>query len=68
MSKNDKTNEISSEQFNGLYWNINKNFRRKSILVSQENIMYKTLQGDYNLRFINYVNLIIESDSEILDE
>ena len=32
--------------------------------------MYKTLQGDYNLRFSNYANtnLGIESDSEITDE
>ena len=32
--------------------------------------MYKTLQGDYNLRFNNYTNtnLIIKSDSETLDE
>ena len=35
--------EISSEQFNGLDWNLNKNLRRKSISVPQENIMYKTL-------------------------
>ena len=28
-----KPMEISSEQFNGLDWNINKNLRRKSISV-----------------------------------
>ena len=61
---------LSSEQFNELYWNINKILRRKSISIPQENIMYKTLQGDYNLRFCNYANtnLEIESDSEISDE
>ena len=59
--------EISSEQFNGLNWNINKTFKRKSISIPQENIMYKTLQRDYNLRFSNYTNtnLVIESNSEI---
>ena len=61
---------LSSEQFNKLYWNINKILRRKSISITQENIMYKTLQGDYNLLFCNYANtnLEIESDSEISDE
>ena len=65
-----KPMEISSEQFNGLDWNINKNLRRKSQLVPQENMMYRTLQGDYNLRFSNYINtnLTIESDSETIDE
>ena len=65
-----KPTEISSEQFNGLDWNINKNLRRKSQLVPQENMMYRTLQGDYNLRFSNYINtnLTIESDSETIDE
>ena len=62
--------DVSSEQFNGLDWNINKNLRRKSISIPQENIIYKTLQCDYNLRFSNYINtnLVIESDSEITDE
>ena len=65
-----KPMDVSSEQFNGLDWNINKNLRRKSISIPQENIMYKTLQGDYNLRFSNYANtnLVMESDSEITDE
>ena len=65
-----KPMEISSEQFNGLNWNINKNLRRKSQLVPQENMMYRTLQGDYDLRFSNYINtnLTIESDSEAIDE
>ena len=65
-----KPMEISSEQFNGLDWNINKNLRRKSQLVPQENMMYRTLQGDYNLRFSDYINtnLTIESDSEAIDE
>ena len=45
---------IDSEQFNGLDWNISKNLKRKSISVPQENIMYKTINGDYNLRFSNY--------------
>ena len=65
-----KLMKVSSEQFNGLDWNINKKLRRKSISVPQKNIMYKILQGDYNLRFSNYsnTNLIIESDSEITDE
>ena len=44
-----KPMEISSEQFNGLDWNLNKNLRRKSISIPQENIICKTLQGDYNL-------------------
>ena len=35
--------DISSEQFNVLDWNINRNFRRKSISLPQGNIMYKTL-------------------------
>ena len=62
--------ELSSEQFNGLDWNVNKILRRKSQLVPQENIMYRTLQGDYNLKFSNYVNtkLTIESDSKTIDE
>ena len=38
-----KPMEISTEQFNGLDWNINKNFERKSLSVPQENIMYGTL-------------------------
>ena len=37
---------INSEQFNRLDWNISKSLRRKSISVPQENIMYKTVQGD----------------------
>ena len=62
--------EVRSEQFNVLDWNINKNLRRKSISIPQKNIIYKTLQGDYNLMFNNYTNtnLIIKSDSETLDE
>ena len=62
--------DISSEQFNVLDWNINRNFRRKSISLPQGNIMYKTLQGDYNLRFSNYTNtnLVFESDSETTDD
>ena len=65
-----KPMDVSSEQFNGLDWNINKNLRRKSISTPQENKMYKTLQGDYNVKFSNYTNtnLVIESDSEITDE
>ena len=65
-----KPMEMSSEQFNGLDWNINKNLRRKPQLVPQENMMYRALQGDYNLRFRNYINtnLTIESDSETIDE
>ena len=65
-----KLMKVSSEQFNGLDWNINKKLRRKSISVPQKNIMYKILQGDYNLRFNNYsnTNLVIESNSEITDE
>ena len=61
---------INSEQFNGLDWNISKNLRRKSISILQENIMYKTIRGDYNLRFSNYQNnnLTIESDLETSDE
>ena len=61
-----KPMEVSTEQFNGLDWNINKNLRRKSISVPQETVMYRTLQGNYNLRFSNYVNtnLTIEYDSE----
>ena len=40
------------------------------ILIPQENIMYKTIRGDYNLRFNNYQNnnLIIESDLETSDD
>ena len=62
--------DVRSEQFNGLDWNLNKNLRRKSISMPQENIMYKTLQGDYNLRFGNYTNtnLVFESDSKTIDE
>ena len=61
---------IDFEQFNGLDQNISKNLKRKSISVPQENVIYKTIQGDYNLRFSNYTNtnLTIESDSDILDE
>ena len=49
---------------------LNKNLRRKSISIPHENIMYKTLQGDYNLRFGNYTNtnLVFESDSKTIDE
>ena len=59
-----KPRDISSEQYNGLDWNLNKNLRRKSISIPQENIMYRTLHGDYNLRFSNYTNtdLVFESD------
>ena len=62
--------DVSSEQFNGLDWNLNKNLRRKSISIPQDNIMYRTLQGDYNLRFSNYTNtnIVFESDSETTDE
>ena len=61
---------INSKQFNKLGWNIIKNLRRKSISFPQENIIYKTVQGDYSLRFSNYTNtnLTIEFDSETLDE
>ena len=61
---------IDLEQFNGLDWNVNRNFRRKSILVPQENIMYKTIQGDYNLRFNNYqdTNVTIKSNPATTDD
>ena len=61
---------IDFEQFNVLHWNISKNLRRKSISVPQENIMYKTIYGDYNLRFSNDQNhnLTIESNLEISDD
>ena len=57
---------IDSKKFNGLDWNISKNLRRKSISIPRENIMYKTVRGDSNLRFSSYQNnnLTIESDSE----
>ena len=40
------------------------------ILIPQENIMYKTIRGDYNLRFNNYQNnnLTIESNLETSDD
>ena len=65
-----KPMESSSEQFNGLDWNLNKNLRRKSISIPQETLMYKTLQGEYILRFSNYTNtnLVLESDSETIDD
>ena len=65
-----KPMEVSSEQFNGLDWNLNKNVRRKSISMPQENIICKTLQGDYNLRFSNYTNtnVVLESNSETIDD
>ena len=61
---------IDSEQLNGLDWNISKNLKKKFISVPQENIMYKTINGDYNLRFSKYQNhsLIIESNLEISDD
>ena len=65
-----KSMDISSKQFNVLDWNLNKNLRRKFISIPQENIMYRTLQGDYNLRFSNYTNtnIVLESDSKTIDE
>ena len=65
-----KPMESSLEQFNGLDWNLNKNLRRKSISIPQETLMYKTLQGEYNLRFSNYTNtnMVLESDSETIDD
>ena len=61
--------DISSEQFNGLNWNISKILKGKSTQIPQGKLIYKTIQGDYNLRFSNYTNtnLVIESDSEITD-
>ena len=65
-----KPMDFSSDQFNGLDGNINKSLRKKSISFLQENIMHKTLQGDYNLRFSNYINtnIVLESDSETIGE
>ena len=61
---------LDAKQFNGLDCNISKNLRRKPISAPQENIMYKTISGDYNLRFSNYQNknLTVESDIETSDE
>ena len=60
---------INSEQFSEIDWNISKNLRRKSISIPRENIMYKTVRGDSNLRFSSYQNnnLTIESDLETSD-
>ena len=61
---------IDPNQFNGLEWNISKNLRRKLISIPSENIMYKTIKGDYNLRLSNHQNnnLTIESTLETSDD
>ena len=65
-----KPMDVSSEQFNGLDWNLNEYLTKKSIFLPQDSTKYRTLQGDYNLRFSNYTNtnLVLESDSETTDE
>ena len=62
--------DISSEEFNGLDRDISKNLRKNPTQIPQDNLMYKTVLGDYNLRFSNYQNIneTIESDLEIADD